>query len=238
MTDDHTKPTLVLLPGLLCDDALWAHQVENLASVADVRVADLTREDNLPDMARHVLARAPERFAMAGLSMGGYVAQEILRQAPDRVERLALLDTNARADTGEQSTRRRALMAEAEEGDFKGVTPKLLPNLVHPDHVDVAHVRDTVLGMAERVGKDAFLRQQNAIMHRPDGRADLGAVTCPALVLCGADDAMTPPEVHDEMAAALGGPATRVTIDHCGHLAPLEQPEQTTSALAAWLRGD
>ena len=231
------KPTLILLPGLLCDEALWAHQVEHLGDVADVRVADLTREDNMPDLARHVLARAPERFALAGLSMGGYVAQEILRQAPERVERLALVDTNARADTPEQSERRRALMAEAEGGAFKGVTSKLLPNLVHPEHVDVPHIRDTVLSMAERVGKDAFLRQQNAIMHRVAGHDVLGRVTCPALVLCGEDDALTPPRVHEEMVDALGVAPTFVTIAGCGHLAPLEKPDQTTRAMAAWLRG-
>lgn len=232
------KPTLILLPGLLCDEALWAHQVDHLSTVADVRVADLTREDNMPDMARHVLARAPERFALAGLSMGGYVAQEILRQAPERVERLALVDTNARADTPEQSERRRGLMAEAEAGDFKGVTPKLLPNLVHPDNVDQPHIRDTVLGMAERIGKDAFLRQQNAIMHRMAGHDVLASTRCPALVMCGEDDAMTPPAVHQEMADALGGPVKMVTIAHCGHLAPLEQPVQATEALAQWLAGD
>lgn len=235
MTD---KPTLILLPGLLCDDALWAHQVDHLADFAEVRVADLTREDNMPDLARHVLARAPGRFALAGLSMGGYVAQEILRQAPERVERLALVDTNARADTPEQSERRRALMAEAEAGNFKGVTPKLLPNLVNPNHVDVPHIRDTVLEMAERVGKDAFLRQQTAIMHRVAGHEVLAASTCPALVLCGEDDAMTPPAVHQEMADALGGPVEMVTIPDCGHLSPLEQPAQVTAALAAWLQGD
>lgn len=232
------KPTLILLPGLLCDDALWAHQVEHLADIADVRVADLTREDNMPDLARHVLVRAPERFALAGLSMGGYVAQEILRQAPERVERLALVDTNARADTPEQSERRRALMGEAEAGDFKGVTPKLLPNLVHPDHVDVPHIRDTVLAMAERVGKDAFLRQQTAIMHRIAGHEVLASVNCPSLVLCGEDDAMTPPAVHEEMAEALGGPVEMKTIPDCGHLSPLEKPEHATEALAAWLQGD
>lgn len=231
------KPTLILLPGLLCDEALWAHQVEHLSARAEVTVADLTREDNLPDMARHVLARAPQTFALAGLSMGGYVAQEIMRQAPERVARLALVDTNARADTPEQSARRRGFMAEAEAGDFKGVTGKLLPNLVHPDHLELPQVRDTVLGMAERVGKDAFLRQQNAILHRPDGRADLARVSCPTLVLCGEDDAMTPPAVHEEMVDAIGASATLVTVPECGHLSPLEKPDAVTNALWQWLEG-
>lgn len=232
------KRTLILLPGLLCDDALWAHQAAFLDEVADVTVADLTREDNLPDMARHVLARAPERFALAGLSMGGYVAQEIMRQAPERVSCLALLDTNARADTPEQSERRKALMAEAEHGKFKGIGPKLLPNLVHPDHAKDEAIAATVLAMAERVGKDAFLRQQNAIMHRVDGRADLARVDCPTLVLCGEDDAMTPVKVHQEMAEAVGDNAELVTLEHCGHLSPIERPEAVSAALFDWLQGD
>lgn len=231
------KRTLILLPGLLCDDALWEHQCAFLAAFVDVHVADLTREDNLPDMARHVLARAPEKFALAGLSMGGYVAQEIMRQDPHRVSALALLDTNARADLPEQMERRKALMAEAEHGKFKGIGPKLLPNLLHPDFVDDIAISDTVLDMAERVGKDAFLRQQNAIMHRVDGRADLAHVNCPTLVLCGADDAMTPVPVHQEMVDAIGDNADLVVVEHCGHLSPIEQPQEVSAALFDWLQG-
>lgn len=234
MTD---KRTLVLLPGLLCDAALWTYQKDTLSEIVNVQIADLTREDNIPDMARHVLARAPEKFALAGLSMGGYVAQEIMRQAPQRVSALALLDTNARADLPEQTERRKALMAQAEAGDFKGVTPKLLPALVHPDHAEIEAIRDIVLGMAERVGKDAFLRQQNAIMHRVDGRADLARIACPALVLCGEQDGLTPPKVHAEMAAAIGDNADMVVVPRCGHLSTIEQPEAVSAAMFDWLVG-
>ncbi len=231
------KRTLILLPGLLCDDALWEHQATFLDAIVDVRVADLTREDNLPDMARHVLARAPEHFVLAGLSMGGYVAQEIMRQAPERILSLALIDTNARADTPEQSERRKALMDEAQHGKFKGIGPKLLPNLVHPDFAKDEDIASTVLGMAQRVGKEAFLRQQNAIMHRVDGRADLAKVNCPTLVLCGEDDVMTPPKVHQEMVDAIGDNADLVVVKHCGHLSPLEQPEEVSAAMFDWLQG-
>lgn len=127
-----TKLPLILLPGLLCDGALWAHQSRYLEEVADVSVADLTRHDGVAAMAAAVLEAAPPRFAVAGLSMGGYVALEIARQAPDRVVKLALLDTNARADTDEQRRRRRGLMALANQGEFRGVTPRLLPMLIHP----------------------------------------------------------------------------------------------------------
>jgi pimeloyl-ACP methyl ester carboxylesterase len=231
------KHALILLPGLLCDDALWTHQVAFLDEIADVRVADLTREDNIPDMARHVLARAPEHFAIAGMSMGGYVAQEIMRQAPHRVQALALLDTNARADLPDQIERRKALMEEAELGQFKGIGPKLLPALVHPDFAKDEDITATVLGMAARVGKDAFLRQQNAIMHRVDGLADLPHINCPTLVLCGADDAVTPVKVHAEMVIAIGDNADLVVVEHCGHLSPLEQPEEVSAAMFDWLLG-
>jgi pimeloyl-ACP methyl ester carboxylesterase len=128
-----TAEPLILLPGLLCDARLWTHQSRDLADLSRPIVADLTGRDTVTDLARDVLAGAPERFALAGLSMGGYVAQEIMRQAPERVTRLALLDTSARADSAEQSERRRGLIRLAETGKFKGVTPRLLPLLIHPD---------------------------------------------------------------------------------------------------------
>lgn len=231
----NAKPALVLLPGLLCDEALWAHQVQGLADVADVHVADLTGFDTMAGLAQSVLDLSPERFALAGLSMGGYVAQEILRQAPERVERVALLDTNARADMPEQSERRSTLMAEAEGGGFATIPPKLVPALVHPDHL---HLSDTVLGMAARVGVQGFLNQQNAIMGRIDGRAGLASVDCPALVLCGADDQLTPVSAHEEMAASIGASATLVVVPHCGHLSTLEQPDAVTTALRTWLTTD
>lgn len=226
------KPTLILLPGLLCDDALWAHQVEGLASVADVRVADLTGGDTMAALAQNVLDTAPETFALAGLSMGGYVAQEILRRAPERVERVAFLDTNARADQPEQSARRRALIKDAKDGGFADIPPKLAPVLLHPDHL---HLTDTVVGMAVRVGAQGFLSQQSAILGRIDGRDGLRSVNCPALVLCGADDQLTPVAMHEEMADAIGASATLVVVPHCGHLSTLEQPAAVTAAMRTWL---
>ncbi len=230
------KHKLVLIPGLLCDEHLWAHQVRDLAEVADIEVADITREDNIADLARAVLRRAPEKFSLAGLSMGGYVAHEIMRQEPDRVERLALVDTSARSDTPENTKKRKSMMDLAMHGKFKGVTPLLLPNLVHPDHVEKTGVGDVVLQMAENVGKDAFLRQQTALMHRVDSRPDLANINCPTLVLCGRDDALTPVEVHQEMADGIGDNAKLVVIEHSGHLAPLEQPEEVNRAFEQWMQ--
>jgi len=203
--------------------------------VADpITIGDLTRHDGLPAMARAILAEAPPRFALAGLSMGGYCAQEIMRQAPERVTRLALFDTSARADSEEQRARRRGLIELAEKGEFKGVTQRLLPLLLHPQRVSDKPLTAAVTAMAERVGKEAFLRQQKAILARPDGRADLQRIGCPTLVLVGRQDALTPLELAEEMAALI--PDARLTvIEDCGHLPTLERPDDVNRALQEWL---
>ena len=229
------KPSLVLVPGLLCDAALWRAQVADLADLCTPWVADVTRDDTMTDMARRVLAEAPPgRFALAGLSMGGYVAQAIMREAPERVERLALLDTSAKADTPEQTARRRGLIELAEKGDFKGVTPRLLPLFIHPDRMTDKPLAEAVMAMTERVGKDAFLRQQRAIMSRPDNRPNLPKVNCPSLVLCGREDQMTPLDWSEEIASLIPGARLEV-IEHCGHLTTMERPWETSVALRQWL---
>jgi pimeloyl-ACP methyl ester carboxylesterase len=229
------KPSLVLVPGLLCDAALWRGQVEDLADIAQPWVADVTRDDSMTAMARRVLAEAPAgRFALAGLSMGGYVAQAIMREAPERVERLALLDTSAMADTAEQTTRRRGLIDLAEKGDFKGVTPRLLPLFVHPDRLSDKPLTDAVMAMTERVGKDAFLRQQRAIMGRPDNRPNLSKVHCETIVICGRQDQMTPLAWNEEIASLIPGAKLEI-IEDCGHLTTMERPWETSVALRQWL---
>jgi pimeloyl-ACP methyl ester carboxylesterase len=213
---------------------LWAPQAAALADLAAPIVGDLTRHDSLPAMAASMLAETPGRFALAGLSMGGYVAQEIMRQAPERVTRLALLDTSARADSEEQRSRRRGLIELAGKGHFKGVTPHLLPFLVHTDRLTDQPLVEMVTSMAERVGSAAFLRQQRAIIGRPDGRADLARIACPTLILCGREDALTPLALHEEMAAAIPGAKLKI-VEHCGHLSTLERPDAVNSALRDWL---
>ncbi|MCE2510056.1 MAG: alpha/beta hydrolase [Alphaproteobacteria bacterium] len=225
---------LVLLPGLLCDAELWRHQIDRLRALADPLVADLTKDSSMEDMAASVLAAAPEKFALAGLSMGGYVAQAVLRLAPERVERLALLDTSFHADTDAQKTRRKDMMALAEKGDFKGVTPRLLPYLIHEGRLDDVPLTRAVMEMAERVGKQAFLRQERAILGRRNGEDVLRQVTCPTLILCGAEDALTPRRVHEEMAELV--PQSRlVVVPDCGHLSTMERPEAVTAAMEGWL---
>lgn len=223
---------LILVPGLLCDERLFAAQLPALAARTSVRIAETRLDDSLGGMAERLLAAAPECFALAGLSMGGYLCFEVLRRAPGRVARLALLDTQARADTPEAAQRRRDLMALAERGEFLGVAPRLLPLFLHPDHLE--RLGPTVTAMAQRVGKEAFLRQQRAILERPDSRGILPSIGCPTLVLCGREDQLTPPALHEEMAAAIPD-ATLVVLPGCGHLAPLERPEAVTAQLLAWL---
>jgi pimeloyl-ACP methyl ester carboxylesterase len=230
------KTPLVLLPGLLCDRELWRSQIEALGDLASPWVADLTLDDSLAAMARRVLATAPHEFALAGLSMGGYCALEIMRQAPARVKRLALLDTAAHADTPEQSSRRRGLIELAEKGDFKGVTPRLLPLFLHPDRLKDSELTGRVTAMTHRVGKEAFLRQQKAIIGRIDSRAFLPRIACPTLVLCGRQDQLTPVALHEEMAALIPG-ALLETIEACGHLSTMEQPDAVDAALRRWLAG-
>ena len=228
------KPTLILVPGLLCSARLWAAQIDGLSDLADIAVADMTRDDTMAGMAQRVLDCTDGTFSLAGLSMGGYVAMEVMRRAPERVERLALLDTGARADTEEQTIRRRDLIGLADRGEFKAVSPKLLPLFVHPDRLAEKAMVDAISKMADSVGKDAFLRQQQAIMHRPDSRPGLAAIACPTLVVCGREDVLTPPELSEEIAGLVPG-ADFVLIEGCGHLSTMERPDDVNAALRSWM---
>ena len=225
---------LLLVPGLLCDAALWRHQAEHLGDIADISVGETTRDETMPAMAQRVLEHAPPVFALAGLSMGGYVCLEIMRQAPERVRRLALLDTAAIADDAARRKQRQDLITLAETGKFKGVTPRLLPLLIHPDRLDDAALTGEVMEMAGRVGKAAFLMQQKAILSRTDSRPGLGAIDVPTLVLCGRQDALTPVARHAEMASAIPGARLGV-IEDCGHLSTMERPEAATALMRDWL---
>jgi pimeloyl-ACP methyl ester carboxylesterase len=230
-----TPPALILVPGLLCDERLWRHQVGGLADLAGrVLIPDVTGQDSVAGMARGILEAAPERFLLAGLSMGGYVSLEVVRRAPERVEALALLDTSARPDTPEQTEARLALVGLARAGRFDEVWRLLLPKIVHPDRVEDTGIRSVVREMAHAVGHEGFERQERAIIGRPDSRPDLPAISCPTLVLCGRDDALTPPHLHEELADGIPG-ARLCQIDRCGHLSTLERPEAVTRAMRTWL---
>lgn len=230
---------LVLVPGLLCDAQLWAPQIAGLAGIADAWVPAPTQHASIEALARAALAECPfERFALAGLSMGGYIAMAMQRHAPQRVTHLALLDTNAVADAPAASAARRELVARARAEGMGAAADALLPRLVWPKAPQHAALQATVRSMAWNVGLEAFARQQEAIIGRPDARAALAGVACPTLVACGAQDLLTPPALHEEMAALVPGARLAVLAD-CGHLSTLEQPARVTEALRTWLgQGD
>lgn len=232
MTD---RPTLVLVPGLLCDDDLFAAQVEALrGDGVHVVVPDLSGPSSTAGMAVAVLAAAPDRFWLAGLSMGGYVALELVARAPDAVQGLALLDTSARPDTAEQRARREELVRIARAEGLGPVLARLWPLEVARSRVLDAALRARFDAMARRLGVEVFERQQRAIMARADSRPRLADVAVPALVLCGREDALTPVAVHEELAAAL--PRARlVVLEDCGHLSTMEQPDAVTAHLRSWL---
>ena len=228
------KQNLLLVPGLLCDAALWQHQRMHLTDWAEITIADTTGHETMADIAKALLVNAPEHFALAGLSMGGYVALEIMSQAQERVTKLALLDTSARADTKEKTEGRNVLIQLSREGKFKEVIRRLLPLLVHPDRMADYQLTNAISSMSERVGPEAFLRQQTAIMTRPDSRDDLQRIKCPALVLCGRQDALTPLQLHEEMAAMIPN-ARLAIIEDCGHMSTMERPQAVTALLRDWL---
>ena len=225
---------LLLLPGLLCDTRLWQGPIDALSDIAAPVVADLTLDDRFEAMADRAVAAMPPSFAMAGLSMGGYVAFAILRRQPHRVSRLMLMDTSARPDTEASARRRRALIAISASGRFHGVAPRMLPDLLHPDSLERDGIGQEVAAMAARVGRDAFVRQQTAILHRPDSRPDLADIRVPAWIVVGAGDRITPPPLAQEIAAGIPNSRLEV-IERCGHLPPLEAPQATSALMRWWL---
>jgi pimeloyl-ACP methyl ester carboxylesterase len=227
---------IVLVPGLLCTAELFAPQIPALWPYGPVTVASTLEGETLGDMAAAILAAAPPRFALAGLSMGGYLAFEILRQAPGRVLKLALLDTSARPDTPDQTRLREALLGQVRTGDFDAVLGESLSRLLHPAHREIPALAETSLRMARTLGLAGLERQTRAVIGRPDSRPDLPAIAVPTLVLVGEDDLLTPPHLAREMADAIPG-ARLALIPRCGHASTLEQPDAVNRALVDWIGG-
>ena len=227
---------LVLIPGLLCDEVLWRRQANALSDIADPLIADMSQDDSIHAMAARVLQAAPPRFALAGLSMGGYVSFEILRQAPERVMRLALFDTSAAPDSPARARQRRANLHALGAGRFAGVTNRMLPTLIHASRVG-GPVGVEVMDMAQRLGAEVFVRQQTAIMGRPDSRPGLADIRVPTMVVVGEDDQLTPVEQALIIHQGIAGSSCHV-LPGCGHLPPLELPEESTALLRQWLLAD
>jgi pimeloyl-ACP methyl ester carboxylesterase len=224
---------MVLLPGMMCDARLFGPQIAAFGARA-LHLAPLTGADTVQALAARVLAQAPPRFALAGLSMGGIVAMEVIRQAPDRVERLALLDTNPRAELPEVQARRAPQIAKVEAGGLESVMrDEMKPNYLAegPHRADIL---DLCMAMARSLGPQVFVAQSRALRDRPDQQDTLRGVTVPTLILCGRADALCPVERHALMHRLM--PHARFHIvENAGHLPTLEQPNDTTAALARWL---
>jgi pimeloyl-ACP methyl ester carboxylesterase len=225
---------LVLVPGLLCSARLFGPQIPALWPFGQVAVADHRRAADMEAIAAGILAEAPPRFALAGLSMGGYIALAMMRLAPERIAKLALLDTSARPDRPEQKEGRERLIALAQAGKLDDAVALLRKNWLHKDRQNDEALLRIVSGMAADVGAEAFVRQQTAIMGRQDSRPLLPEIGCPTLVLVSDGDTSTPPDLAKEMAAGIGG-AKLVVVPDCGHLSTLEKPEAVNAALSAWL---
>lgn len=228
------KQRVVFLPGHLCSSRLWSAQIAAIGLEAHCSFHSLVGADNVAGLAKHVLDHAPEKFSLAGLSMGGYVALEIMRQAPHRVERLALLDTTAKPDRPELLVRRQADMQLAADHGMGALTQQLYSRWMHPDHAANPALCATIDLMANEIGVANQKTQQRAIIHRPDSRRTLQGIACPTLVLCGRQDQVTTVIDHEEMHALVRNSELRI-IEHCGHLSTIEKPTEVNHALLEWL---
>ena len=225
---------LVFLPGMMCDAQLFAAQIASFSADRTVAVAPITRGETVEDIAAHILDQLPAHFALAGLSMGGIVAMEILRRAPERITRLALMDTNPLAETPQMAAGREPQIVAAKAGRLHDVMrDEMKPKYLAPGPGQEA-VLDLVMQMADTLGPEVFVRQSRALQRRPDQQATLRKCRVQTLVLCGAHDTLCPVKRHEFMAELIPH-ATLVVIDGAGHLPPLEQPDATTQALRDWM---
>jgi pimeloyl-ACP methyl ester carboxylesterase len=229
-----TLPSL-LVPGLNCSPRLYAAQMPALWAFGPVTVADHRRDDSMDAIAARILSAAPSRFALIGLSMGGYIAMAMLRAAPERIAKLALLDTGPRADAPQQSENRKRQIDIALAGRFSEIPGLQWPMLVHKNRQHDEALKEVVVQMAEETGAEAFVRQQRAIAGRPDSRPGLAQIGCPTLILVGDGDQLTPPELSHEMNALIPG-SRLVTVSDCGHLSTLERPGAVTRALVEFMQ--
>lgn len=233
------REALVLLPGLMCDAAVWQAQLEGLADIAQPQVPEYGLRDDLGAMAAQVLAEAPPSFALAGHSMGGRIALEVMRQAPARVTRLALLDTGHRArpagEAGDAEAQgRHRLLAIAREQGVAAMARDWVQGMVHPRRRADAALVEAIVAMFTRKSAEVFAAQVRALLQRPDADAVLAGVRVPTLLLAGREDGWSPPAQHAEMASRVPG-SRLLIVEDCGHMSPMEQPKAVTAALREWL---
>ncbi len=225
---------IILIPGLLCDKTVWTAQIAALEAFADVAVADISSQDSITDMARSALALRDGPLLIVGHSLGARVAMEAIRLAPERVEKLVLMDTGVSPRREGEEASRQVLLDLADEKGMAALADRWLPPMVHEAHVNDASLMDPLRAMVQRATPAQHHRQIKALLDRPDARPLLPAIKCPTLVMVGRQDRWSPLAQHEEMAAAIPGAELRV-IEDSGHMSPVEQPEQVTQALLSWL---
>lgn len=233
-------PHIVLVPGLVCDGEVWQHQAGALRAAGTVEIPDHGSIDSLEEMAKALLARAPARFALAGHSMGGRVAIEVLRQAPERVVKLALIDTGYKPlPSGEAAETERAgrydLLEKARTEGMRAMGLQWVQRMVHPERLSDAPLIESIVGMIARKTPSIFAAQIKALLERPDGAPILSRIKCPTMVLCGRDDVWSPVSQHEEIAALIPN-SNLVVIENCGHMCTMERPEEISAAMTTWLR--
>jgi pimeloyl-ACP methyl ester carboxylesterase len=228
-------PQIVFIPGLLLTPEFFSHQADSLSPGHDISYGKTTGMDTITAMAEGVLDETKGSFTPVGLSMGGYVALELARLAPDRLDAMVVMDSNAVPDSDEKIKDRKALIEMSRLGKFKGVTRTLLPRLIAPHHLEDEQLCQKIMDMAGAIGQENFALQQMAIMTRRDQFDTLEAFSKPSLFIAGDCDALTPPEQVRAMADAVKG-SRFVEIANTGHLPPLESPEETTASLKDFLK--
>lgn len=227
-------PLLCLLPGLLCDATVWEPQRSGLCDRADIYIPDFWGLSSFEDMAKKSLGETSGPLSVAGHSMGARVALEMWRLAPERIERLALLDTGFHGPRPQEEPARMKLVTLAYRQGMAAVAARWLPPMLHPEHVHNAELMRSLTEMVCRATPQIFEGQQRAGLSRPEASGYLPRIACPTLVLVGREDGWSPPAQHEEMARLIPHAELRI-IEHCGHMATLEQPEAVTEALAEWL---
>jgi pimeloyl-ACP methyl ester carboxylesterase len=233
------KKTVLLVPGLLSDEALWASQVESLGDLAEIRIANHGEVDSLGALAEDIIARAPARFAIAGHSMGGRIALEVARRAPERLIGFAILDSGYEAlapgDAGErEAAARRSMLALARRSGMRAMARTWLQGMVYPPRLTDAQLIEPIVDMFDRRTPNLYALQIQALLARPDAKSVFARIHCPSLVLCGREDASAPPSRHESMAKMLRQ-STFGVIPQCGHMSPLERPRAVSEAFRSWI---
>jgi len=228
------KQNLLMIPGLVANDTMWLEPADYLSDITNCHIATLHPLDDLAEMARLILLEAPDEFALAGWSMGGYLAFEVLRQARERVTRIALMSTNALPEAREVALRRRMMKRDAEAKGYLTMIENITPRFLHPDSVTSGVVAPIMRAQAKEVGYHAFLQHQTAMINRADNRDIARSINFPAVVMVGDQDIVTPVSEHRELAQMIPG-ARLAVIPGCGHMLTLENPRATAEAMKSWL---